>query len=98
MKIIEKKTWPELFQRVKNREKNFDVRLSDFKCKPGDILVLKEWDPNRAGSKDPPGRRKGGYTGRSIKRKVQFVLKTKDIEKFWGKSEVEKHGLQIIGF
>jgi hypothetical protein len=87
MKIIEKKTWPDLFEKVKSRKKNFDVRLADFKCLPGDILVLKEWDPKLS-----------SYTGRVIRRKVKFIIKTKDIEKFWTKKEVEKHGFQVMGF
>lgn len=87
MRIIEKKTWPELFEKVKSRKKNFDVRLDRFRCKPGDILFLREWDPKL---KD--------YTGRSIRRKIKFVLKTKDIEKFWSKKEIQKHGFMVMGF
>lgn len=87
MKIIEKKTWPELFQKVKSREKTFDVRLADFKCSKGDILVLKEWDPKTK-----------TYTGRAVRRKVKFTIKTKSLEKFWSKTEIKKNGFQIIGF
>ncbi len=87
MRIIEKKTWPELFEKVKLRKKNFDVRLADFKCSPGDILVLKEWDPKLK-----------KYTGRSLRRKAKLVLKTKDLETFWSKSDIKKHGFQVIGF
>lgn len=87
MKIIEKKTWPELFQKVKNREKNFDIRLADFGCSKGDILVLKEWDPKTK-----------TYTGRSIRRKVKFTIKTKELEKFWGKTEIKKNGFLVVGF
>lgn len=87
MNIIEKKTWPEIFEKVKNGEKNFDVRLADFKCSPGDVLVLKEWDPKTE-----------IYTGQTIKKKVKFIMKTKDLEKFWKKSDIKKHGFQVIGF
>ena len=87
MKIIEKKTLSIFFEKVKNREKNFDVRLADFKCSEGDILLLREWDPKTQ-----------KYAERSIKRKVKFILKTKDLEKFWDKNEVEKYGFQVIGF
>jgi len=87
MKVFEKKTLPDLFEKVKNREKNFDVRLADFKCSPGDVLVLKEWDPKLK-----------NYTGRVIKRKIKFVLKTKDLEKFWSKKEIQKHGFMVMGF
>lgn len=87
MNIIEKKTWPELFQKVKNGEKTFDVRLADFRCSKGDILVLKEWDPKTK-----------TYTGRVVRRKVKFTIKTKELEKFWSKTEIKKHGFQVIGF
>ncbi len=87
MRVIEKKTWPELFKKVKSRKKNFDVRLSDFKCLPGDVLVLKEWDPDT-----------NNYTGRVVRRKIKFILKSKDIEKFWSKKEIKKHGFVIMGF
>lgn len=83
---IEKKAWPELFNEVKRGTKKFDLRLADFKIKKGDTLVLREWDPK---IKD--------YTGRVLKKKVTFIIKTKDI-RFWPKKEIEKYGLQVIGF
>jgi ribosomal protein S17 len=86
MKKIEKKTWPELFEKVLSGEKNFDVRLNRFKCEVGDILILREWDSKTK-----------KYTGRVVEKKVSFVLKTKDIEKFWKKSEINKYGFQVIG-
>jgi ribosomal protein S17 len=87
MTRIEKKAWPELFQKILNGEKTFDVRLADFNCKKGDILILREWDPKTK-----------KYTGRKIEKKVAFILKTKDCEKFWAKKEVKKYGFQVIGF
>jgi len=83
---IEKKVWPEYFKKIKSGDKTFELRLADWKCKTGDILVLKEWDPE---TKE--------YTGQEIEKKVTYVIKTKD-QKFWSKEEVEKYGLQIIGF
>jgi hypothetical protein len=83
---IEKKTWPDLFQAIVDGRKNFDLRLADFPCRPGDILVLKEWDPKTK-----------KYTGREIKKKVTFVLKTKAC-RFWSEEEVERCGYQVIGF
>lgn len=85
--IIQKKTWPELFQDILDGKKTFDVRIADFKCKKGDILVLQEWDPK---TKD--------YTGREVKKKITYILKTKDCEKFWPKEEIEKYGFQVIAF
>ena len=83
---IKKKTWPELFQKVLDGEKTFDLRLADFECKPGDILVLEEWNPK---TKE--------YTGRKIEKKITFVLKTKDI-KFWSEEDIKKHGFQVFSF
>lgn len=85
--IIDKKAVPELFEKVLSGEKTFDVRLDRFMCKPGDVLWLREWDPKNQ-----------EYTGRDVKKKVTFVLKSKDLEKFWSKEDVAKHGFQIISF
>jgi ribosomal protein S17 len=83
---IEKKVWPEYFQKILDGNKTFELRLADFECKPGDILVLKEWDPKTK-----------KYTGRVLEKKVTYVIKTKDI-KFWSEEDVEKYGFQIIAF
>lgn len=82
----EKKVWPEYFQKILDGEKNFEIRLADWECKEGDILVLQEWNPN---TKE--------YTGRVIEKEVTYVAKTKDIS-FWPKEEIDKHGFLIIGF
>jgi ribosomal protein S17 len=81
---IKKKTWPELFQKILDGEKKFELRLADFKCEPGDTLVLEEWDPKTQ-----------KYTGRKLEKKVTYVLKTKDI-KFWPKKDIKKYGFQVI--
>lgn len=86
MAIIRKKTWKEGFEKILSGAKTFDARLANFRCKVGDTLVLEEYDPKTK-----------KYTGRKIQKKVAYVLKTKDI-KFWSKKEIEKYGLQIIGF
>ena len=67
-------------------EKTFELRLADFECRPGDTLVLREWNPE---AKE--------YTGRVLEKKVTYVLRTKDT-KFWPEEDVEKHGFQIIAF
>lgn len=84
-RVIEKKAIPELFEKVLSGEKNFDLRLNRFKCNPGNTLILREWNPKAK-----------KYTGRIVKRKVTFVLKTKDCEKFWSKEEIDKHGFLIM--
>lgn len=83
---IEKKIWPEFFEKILTDEKNFEVRLADWKCEPGDILVLREWDPEK---KD--------YTGRVLEKEATYVVKTKDM-KFFTPEEIKKYGWQIISF
>ena len=83
---IEKKVWPEYFQKIVSGEKSFEVRLADWECNPGDLLVLKEWNPKT-----------GQYSGRELKKKVTYVAKTKNL-KFWPKEQIEKYGFQIIAF
>jgi len=83
---IEKKIWPEFFQKVLNGEKTYELRLADFACKAGDTLVLREWDPETK-----------AFTGRSLEKNVTYVGKTKG-QTFWSKEDVEKYGFQIIAF
>jgi ASC-1-like (ASCH) protein len=89
MKIIEKKTWPEYFESVRNGDKSFDMRLNDWEINVGDILILKEWDPDTK-----------QYTGRQLEKEVTYILKTKDAENWgaWSREDIEKFGFQIIGF
>ena len=86
MTEIKKKVWPEMFEAVLSGKKNFDLRLDDFPCNEGDILILEEWNPE---TKE--------YTGRKIEKKIIYVVKTKEL-KFWKKADVDRLGLQIIGF
>lgn len=83
---IEKKVWPDYFQKIIDCVKTYELRLADFECNPGDILVLKEWNPETK-----------QYTGRVIEKTVTYVGKTKG-QTFWPKEDVEKYGFQIIAF
>ncbi|MBI4779442.1 DUF3850 domain-containing protein [Candidatus Falkowbacteria bacterium] len=83
---IEKKVWPEYFEKILSGEKKFELRLADWECASGDILILKEWNPETK-----------QYTGRQIEKEVGYVLKTKDFNIF-SKEDVEKYGWQVIGF
>jgi len=86
MNRIEKKIWPEYFEAVRDGSKTYELRLADFTCRPGDMLVLKEWDPKTK-----------QFTGREVEKTVSYVGRTKDYH-FWPKEEVDKYGYQIIGF
>ena len=86
MAVIEKKTWPDFFEKISKGEKNVDLRLADFELKSGDILVLKEWDPIRQ-----------RYTGRSINKIVKNVNKV-NLTTFWDLKKVKNHGIYLIEF
>jgi glyoxylate utilization-related uncharacterized protein len=82
MNKIEKKVWIEYFQKIIEGKKNFELRLNDFEINEGDILVLKEWDPQ---TKD--------YTGRELEKEVGYVLKwkTEDLTKFWPREDIDEY-------
>ncbi|NQU77983.1 DUF3850 domain-containing protein [Candidatus Falkowbacteria bacterium] len=82
---ISKKCWPKYFEKILTGKKRFELRLADFQVNEGDFLLLREWDPKT-----------GEYTGRETEKKVGYVVKTKDCEKFWSKKEIDKYGFQII--
>ena len=81
---IDKKVWPEYFEKLKSGDKTYELRLADWECSPGDILVLREWDPQ-----------KNEYTGRTLEKQVSHVFRTKDA-RFYPKDQVEKYGYQVI--
>ena len=83
---IEKKVQPAYFQRIFDGVKTFELRLADFDCKEGDVLILREWDPK---TKE--------YTGRVVEKTVTYVIRTKGQE-FWAKEDVDKFGFQVIAF
>lgn len=87
MKRIEKKVWPEYYQAILDGDKKFELRLADWECNKGDVLVLKEWNPETK-----------TYTGRELEKVVKYVIKTKGADKFWPKEDIEKYGFQIISF
>lgn len=61
--IHELKTWPVYFFSIYLGEKTFEVRRNDRNFKPGDILALKEFDPETE-----------KYTGNEIEVFVSYVL------------------------
>jgi len=82
---IEKKIRKEYFEKIRSGEKKFELRLANWECRRGDILVLKEIDE------------KGNYTERVLEKEVINVLKTKDVD-FFSEADVKKYGYQIISF
>ncbi len=83
--IIKKKILPQYFQEIMDGSKTFELRLNDFIIKTGDLLVLKEYNPE---TKE--------YTGRTLEKKVLGVNQFKIEKLFWTEEEIREKGLQII--
>jgi Domain of unknown function (DUF3850) len=83
---VEKKVTPDFFAKLISGNYKFDIRLADFLVNPGDVMVLREWDPE-----------KKEYTGQVIDKEVVGVIRTKELD-FWSKEDVDNFGLQIISF
>lgn len=81
---IEKKCWPESFAKILSGKKTTELRLADWDCKSGDILVLQEYDPKTQ-----------TYTGRTLEKEITFVMKTKE-QPYFKKEDVEKYGFLIL--
>jgi hypothetical protein len=83
MKVVRKKSYPELFEQVLSGEKTFDMRIADITIEPGDILEQVEVTHD------------GAPTGRTVRHTVGAVLRTKEID-FWPPEEIDRYGYQII--
>ncbi len=83
--IIEKKTWPLYFNRVLSGEKKLDLRVADFDANIGDTLVLREWDPETK-----------QYTGRTLEKKITYVMRTKNAAKMYTSEDIEKYGFVVM--
>lgn len=59
----ELRTWPEYFQAVRDGLKTFEVRKNDRFFQVGDILLLREYEPE-------PDK----YTGRQLKAIITYIL------------------------
>ena len=57
------KTWPEYFAAVLDGSKTFELRSNDRGFSVGDLLRLREWDPETS-----------AYTGREVTRSVSYLL------------------------
>ncbi len=82
--IVEKKAWPELFEKVLTGEKNADLRIADFQINAGDTLVFKEYNPKTK-----------QYTGRKLEKSVSRVNKI-DLLKLYSAEDLKKKGLLLI--
>jgi hypothetical protein len=60
--IHEVKSWPLLFREIVSERKTHELRINDRNYKVGDILHLKEFDPET-----------GKYSGRDAKAKITYI-------------------------
>lgn len=81
---IHKKLWPERFRLLKSNRMQLDVRLADFRCRPGDVLVFDEWNP-----------RSRRYTGRSLERTVGALVKF-NLAKLNSLKDIARYGHYFI--
>ena len=63
----ELKTWPDFYEATMTRTKRFEVRQADRDFAEGDLLVLREYDPDVLDGE-------GMYTGRVQLAQVQYIL------------------------
>lgn len=59
---IEKKVLPQYYKGIRTHKKMFEIRKDEDGIKPGDLLVLREWDGEK-------------YTGGRTRREVTAVLR-----------------------
>ena len=87
MTVHSKKVLKKYFDKILLGEKTYEVRLADWECATGDTLELVEIDDV---TKQP--------TGRTLKRTVGAVIRTKEIEQldWWSKEDVQKYGFQVL--
>jgi hypothetical protein len=62
MTTHEIKCWPQFFESLLSRKKNFEVRINDRNYKVGDILDIKEFSGGF------------GYSGRSEMYEITYIL------------------------
>ena len=66
------KVWPIYFNAVRSGEKTFEIRENDRNFQRGDILHLREWDPDAAKVVQHGGQSQP-YTGRDCYMRVTYV-------------------------
>jgi hypothetical protein len=64
MQIHTLKTWPVYYRALADGSKTFEVRRNDRDFAIGDVLELREWDPETA-----------VFTGREMGKVVSYVLR-----------------------
>lgn len=87
MSTINKKCWPEWFEKFCSGERTFELRLADFDLKDGDVINMQEYDPQKL---EYTGR-EAAFKCKKVEHSAQNPLQFYDVE------EVKKKGFWIIG-
>jgi hypothetical protein len=92
----ELKIWPQYFCRVEDGSKTFEVRKNDRGFQPGDVVVLREYDPTEITHEEllPMGqiheyKRPIGYTGKSLTFRVGYLFPIDDTRVVFSLLKVE---------
>lgn len=81
----ELKIIPEYYKYIRSHEKTFEIRKDDRDYKPGDVLILREWNPATR-----------EYTGHQTKRVITYILR--EAEQYGLKDGYCILGLQSLGW
>jgi hypothetical protein len=68
----ELKCWPPHWFDVASDVKRVEIRKDDRNYQVGDVLVLREWDPDMKIREISP---EGPYTGRSCRKRITHILR-----------------------
>lgn len=70
----ELKIWPQFYCRVKDGSKTFEVRNNDRNFQRGDMVVLREWDPEPINKQVPMPSPKGYTESPPLEFEVGYIL------------------------
>jgi ASC-1-like (ASCH) protein len=87
MKTIIKKINPESFNAIGSGNKKCELRLNDEEINEGDVLVLREWNPE-----------KQEYTGRELSKTITFAQVLEINNLYWSEEEIREKGLRLMSF
>lgn len=92
MKIHELKILPQYFKEVEENKKTFELRKDDRDYKVGDVLLLKEWNPNETYT--TVDDEETHYSGKKVVRIITNILR--DIDPAIGISSLDGYAILSI--
>lgn len=73
------KSWPDSFRAAVSGRKRFEIRKDDRDYRPGDVVELREFNPDD----DDPTMRVRGFTGRTARFFVGYVERSLALPPGW---------------